>query len=245
MKAFAISIEDVLEINNPDTIFDLVSDGNQVLVFMSPDEPINILFPLPEGFVKEVMDSPYSHFQDFGDFSVLFLKLDGGRMLSLISHDIVVIVGGEARLPDRRSIHGSLVQEIIDFVRRHSGDFEGDSFQEMGRKKRELLNLARAIEEMYRLNLNYFSPQEAYLLMKVARESRWRAMELEDRREEMRLHLLKPVRRFRSMENLLLVMAGIVVVGFFESQMVRLVAGAILLLVMLYLMRKPSSDSLE
>ncbi len=245
MKAFAISIEDVLEINNPDTIFDLVSDGNQVLVFMSPDEPINILFPLPEGFVKEVMDSPYSHFQDFGDFSVLFLKLDGGRMLSLISHDIVVIVGGEARLPDRRSIHGSLVQEIIDFVRRHSGDFEGDSFQEMGRKKRELLNLARAIEEMYRLNLNYFSPQEAYLLMKVARESRWRAMELEDRREEMRLRLLKPVRRFRSMENLLLVMAGIVVVGFFESQMVRLVAGAILLLVMLYLMRKPSSDSLE
>ncbi len=245
MKAFAISIEDVLEINNPDTIFDLVSDGNQVLVFMSPDEPINILFPLPEGFVKEVMDSPYSHFQDFGDFSVLFLKLDGGRMLSLISHDIVVIVGEEARLPDRRSIHGSLVQEIIDFVRRHSGDFEGDSFQEMGRKKRELLNLARAIEEMYRLNLNYFSPQDAYLLMKVARESRWRAMELEDRREEMRLHLLKPVRRFRSMENLLLVMAGIVVVGFFESQMVRLVAGAILLLVMLYLMRKPSSDSLE
>ncbi len=245
MRAFAISIDDVLEINNPDTIFDLVSDGNQVLVFMAPDEPLHMLFPLPEGFVKEVMDSPYSHFQDFGDFSMLFLKLGKGRMLSIISHDVVVIVGMEARLVEKKSIHGALVWEIVDFIRRHSGNPEGDSFREMGRWKRELVNLSRAIEDMYRLNLNYFSPQEGYLLMKVARESRWRALDLEDRREEMRLELLKPVRRFKSIEYLLLALAGVVVAGFFESQMIRIGAGVLLLLMMLYLVRRPPSDSLE
>ncbi len=245
MRAFAISIDDVLEINNPDTIFDLVSDGNQVLVFMDPDEPLHVLFPLPEGFAKEVMDSPYSHFQDFGDFSMLFLKLGEGRMLSIISPDVVVIVGARARLVEKKSIYSSLIREIIDFVKSHLGGLEGGSFEEMGRWRRELLNLSRALEEMYRLNLNYFSPQEGYLLMKVAREARWRAIDLEDRREEMRLNLLRPVRRFRSLEYLLLTLAGIVVAGFIESQIIRLGAGIALLLVMLYLIRRSPSDSLE
>ncbi|GEM_PF-2502892 len=245
MKAFAISIDDVLEINNPDTIFDLVSDGNQVLVYMAPDEPLHVLFPVPEGFVGEVMESPYSHFQDFGDFSILFLRLGEGKRLFVISHDVVVVVGADARPVEKRSIHSSLVREIVDFIRAHRYGVEDMPFEKIGRAKRELFNLSRAVEEMYRLNLNYFSPQEGYLLMKMARESRWRAMDLEDRREEMRLRILKPVRRFRSLENLLLVMAGIMVAGFFEWQIVRIGAGVILLLVMIYLLRRPSSDSLE
>jgi len=235
-------MEDVLEINNPDTIFDLVSDGNQVLVFMEPDEPVHMLFALPEGFVREVMDSPYSHFQDFGEFSVLFLKLGKGKLLSIISPDVVVLVGASPRLAERKSIHSSLVKEIVDFVNTHR-DVEGESLAEMSRIKRELLQASRSIEDMYRAHLDYFPPHEGYLLLNTSRNLRWKAFEVEDRREEKKVSLLKPVRRFRRLEYLTLGVAGMIFIGFLDNTILRIAGGLILLVLLLYLIRR--SESLE
>jgi len=242
LRAFAISMDDVLEINNPDTIFDLVSDGNQVLVFMDPGEPLHMLFALPEGFVQEVMDSPYSHFQDFGDFSILFLKLENGRLLSVISPDVVVFIGASPRLAEGKSIHSALVREIVDFVKSH-GNPDVQTFEEMGRIRREFLQAARAIEDMYRMHMDYFPPHEGYMLLNSSRGLRWKAFDLEDRREALRLNLLKPVRRFRRLEYLLLGIAGMILIGLVDNQIFRIGAGLMLMLSLIYLVRR--SEPLE
>jgi len=237
LKAFAISMGDVLEVNNPDTIYDLVSEGSQVLVFLEPKEPLHLIFPLPENFVEEIFKSPYSHFQDFGDFSVLYLKLGEGRFLSIVAPDIVVIVGAPARLTNEQSIHSSLLHEILDFLKKNQVP-EAHTYSEMGRIRRELLQTSRALEDLHRSIMGYLTPQEGYMLIRSAMGLKWKAFELEDKRDEMRIDLLKPVRRFKRIEYLLLGVAAMIFIGFIDQWIVKLIAGGLLLLALFLLIRR-------
>lgn len=193
MKGYAISYDDILEINNPDTILDAVSDGNKVIAYMRKSEPYNIIFPLDREILDRVLEQGVPGFFDFGDFGILHLKYGDKRFVGIVSPSIIIILDRKSSYPNFPSIFAALVDEIGKFVI-EMGDIDNEDYQSLGQKRREIHNDITAIEDMYRVYIGAFTPQEASFLFSIINRMKNLLYQIDDRRDMLRINMLKPVR---------------------------------------------------
>ncbi len=198
-----------MEINNPDTVLELVSEGNKVVAYMRGSEPYHIILPIDRDILNRITEAGVPGFFDFGDFGVLYLRYMDHDFLALISPSIIIILDREATYPDFLSIFAVLVDEVGKFAQQIKVPELGD-YRTLGQARREILSSVRALEEMYRSYMGAFDPQEASFLFATITRLKGLAFQIEDRREMMRIDMLKPPAGNRVQEILLFALMVVV-----------------------------------